>query len=79
MKVVGVMLVTALLVIPAASARRLARTPEQMAGAAILAGGLAVSLGLGASWHYDTPSGPSIVVAAVVLFIASRLMPAKSA
>lgn len=79
MKVVGVMLVTAMLVIPAASARRLARTPEQMAGAAILAGGLAVSLGLGASWHYDTPSGPSIVVAAVVLFVASRLMPPKSA
>jgi zinc transport system permease protein len=79
MKVVGVMLVTAMLVIPAASARRLARTPEQMAGAAILAGGLAVSLGLGASWHYDTPSGPSIVVTAVVLFVVSRLMPSKSA
>jgi len=79
MKVVGVMLVTAMLVIPAAGARRLARTPEQMAGGAVLAGALAVSLGLGGSWHYDTPSGPSIVVAAVGLFIASRLMPFRSA
>ena len=75
MKVVGVMLITALLVIPAAGARCVARTPEQMAMAASVAGGLAVVAGLAASWRYDTPSGPSIVVAATVLFILSRLAP----
>jgi zinc transport system permease protein len=75
MKVVGVMLVTAMLVIPAASARRLARTPEQMAAAAIGAGAVAVIGGLGASWHFDSPSGPSIVVAAVIFFVLSRLVP----
>ncbi|MDO8606182.1 MAG: iron chelate uptake ABC transporter family permease subunit [Phaeospirillum sp.] len=75
MKVVGVMLITAMLVIPAASARRVARTPEQMAVAASVAGGLAVIAGLAGSWRYDTPSGPSIVAAAVALFVLSRLVP----
>jgi zinc transport system permease protein len=78
MKVVGILLVTSMLVIPAAAARRLARTPEQMAAAAVVAGALAVTAGLGASWHFDTPSGPSIVVAAVVLFVLSRLVPMRS-
>ncbi len=78
MKVVGVMLITAMLVIPAASARRVARTPEQMAMAASVAGALAVVAGLAGSWHYDTPSGPSIVVAAVALFVLSRLLPGRA-
>lgn len=68
MKVVGVLLVTALLIIPAAAARSLARTPEQMAVWAALLGMAAVISGLGGSWRFDTPSGPSVVVAAVVLF-----------
>jgi zinc transport system permease protein len=68
MKVVGVLLVTALLIIPAAAARALARTPEQMALWASALGGVAVVCGLGGSWRFDTPSGPSVVLAAVVLF-----------
>ena len=75
MKVVGVMLITAMLVIPAAAARPLARTPEQMALAASVIGGFAVLSGLVGSWHFDTPSGPSIVVAAVLLFVIARLVP----
>ena len=75
MKVVGVMLITAMLVIPAAAARPLARTPEQMALAASVMGGVAVLSGLLGSWQLDTPSGPSIVVAAVLLFVIARLVP----
>ena len=71
MKIVGVVLVTALLIIPAASARRLAPTPEIMAVLAALFGVLAVAGGLGGSLAWDTPSGPSIVVAALALFIAT--------
>lgn len=74
MKVVGILLVTALLVIPAATARRFARTPEQMAGLAAALGALAVALGLAGSWRFDTPSGPSVVVAALVLFGASQIL-----
>jgi len=69
MKMVGVLLITALLIIPAATARRLASTPEQMATLAILFGFLAVGGGLSLSWHMDTPAGPSVVVTAFVTFL----------
>jgi zinc transport system permease protein len=73
MKIVGIMLITALLIIPAATARRFAGSPEKMAVFASLIGALAVVGGLFGSLHYDTPSGPSIVVAALALFILSLL------
>lgn len=73
MKVVGILLITALLIIPAASARLFARSPEVMALVAIGFGVLAVLLGMGASMQWDSPAGPSIVVAAVILFFVSRL------
>jgi zinc transport system permease protein len=71
MKLVGVLLITALLIIPAATARRFAATPEQMAVLASLAGAVAVVAGLFSSLEWDTPSGPSIVVAALALFTLS--------
>mgnify|MGYP000853336871 CR=1 FL=1 len=71
MKVVGVLLITALMIIPAATARRFAGTPEAMAGLAALIGALAVVGGLHGSLTFDTPSGPSIVVAALGLFLLS--------
>ena len=71
MKIVGALLITALLIIPAATARQLARTPEQMAAFAALIGVLAVLCGLFASAQYDTPSGASIILAALGLFILS--------
>jgi zinc transport system permease protein len=73
MKIVGVLLVTALVVIPAVTARRLARSPEQMALIAPIFGVVAVAAGLGLSLVADTPSGPSIVVAAFTLFLATAL------
>ena len=71
MKIVGVLLITAMLIIPAATARRLASGPEQMAVLAGLVGVIAVIGGLEASLNWDTPSGPSIVVAALALFIVA--------
>jgi len=71
MKIVGVLLIVSLLIIPAATARHFARTPEQMAGLAALAGVLAVAGGLGASYQWDLPTGPAIVLAAFALFILS--------
>jgi len=73
MKIVGIMLITSLLIIPAAAARRFSSTPEIMAVLASLIGALAVAGGLFGSLTYDTPSGPSIVVAATILFLASLL------
>ena len=71
LKIIGALLITALLIIPAAAARRLSATPEQMAVLAAIAGAVSVVAGLYSSLNYDTPSGPSIVVAAMVLFIVS--------
>ena len=77
MKVVGMLLVTSLLIIPAATARRFAGNPEMMAALASLIGCLAVCLGLLGSFHLDTPSGPSIVVAACVVFLLGFLIPRR--
>ena len=68
MKVVGVLLIVSMLIIPAAIARRFARTPEQMAVLAALAGCLSVAGGLLASATIDVPAGPGIVVVATALF-----------
>jgi zinc transport system permease protein len=73
-KIVGVMLVTSMLIIPAATARLYARTPEQMVIIASLAGALAVVGGLFASLEWDTPSGPSVVVVAALLFAVSSVV-----
>jgi zinc transport system permease protein len=78
MKVVGILLITALLIIPAAAARRFARSPEGMAALASLIGGAAVGLGLWASLRWDTPAGPSVVVAATALFALSLATPGRS-
>jgi zinc transport system permease protein len=77
MKIVGILLITSLLVIPAASARRFARNPEQMALVAVLFGWLAVGLGLWGSLQWDSPTGPSVVVAAALLFGLSGLLPGR--
>ncbi|MBP1857161.1 zinc ABC transporter permease subunit ZnuB [Rhizobium herbae] len=73
MKIVGILLITSLLIIPAATARRFATSPEIMAMLASVIGALAVTGGLFGSLHFDTPSGPSIVVAAMGLFVLSLL------
>lgn len=67
-KVVGVLLIAAMLVIPAAAARPLARTPESMALLAALIGAVSALSGLWAAFLFDTPTGPSIVCAATVIF-----------
>nr|WP_207481427.1 iron chelate uptake ABC transporter family permease subunit [Arenibaculum pallidiluteum] len=72
MKVVGILLITAMLILPAAAARPFSTTPERMALLAALAGAAAVGLGLWGSLALDTPAGPSVVVSALVLFLAGQ-------
>ncbi len=72
-KVVGALLIGALLIIPAAAARSFSGTPERMALAAGVIGSVSVLAGLAASYHWDTPAGPSIVCAATALFILALL------
>ena len=77
MKIVGVLLITSMLIFPAAIARRFASGPEQMALIAAFVGIIAVFGGLYGSLQWDTPAGPSIVVAASSFFILT-VMPTAS-
>lgn len=71
MKFVGALIITSLLIIPAATARRFARTPEMMVAFGVLFSILAVSGGLALSAWKDTPAGPSVVICAGALFLLS--------
>lgn len=70
-KMIGLLLVTGMLIIPAAFARNLSDTPKQMVLFSIIGGLLSVILGLFSSLKFNTPSGPSIITAALLLFIIS--------
>ncbi|MEZ9522289.1 zinc ABC transporter permease subunit ZnuB [Vibrio splendidus] len=73
MKFVGALIMTSLLIIPAATARKFANTPEQMAFLASVIGSIAVFGGLSLSWFYDTPAGPSVVISAAAMFMLSQM------
>ncbi|MBV2360401.1 metal ABC transporter permease [Thalassococcus sp. CAU 1522] len=72
-KVVGALLIGAMLLIPAATARRLSRGPETMAAIAVVTGVLAALGGLQGALVFDAPAGPAIVCAAALLFALSTL------
>ena len=71
LKVVGALLIGAMLIIPAAVASNLSRSPEVMAALAMLIGGVSAIAGLMMSWLADVPAGPSIVTAAAALYLIS--------
>jgi len=74
MKLLGVLLITAMLIIPPVTARPFSKTPEQMVVMGTVVGVLSVLIGLAASWGLDTPAGPSIVVAASAQFAVSQVV-----
>ena len=76
-KVVGALLISALLLIPPAAARRLSGTPEGMAVAAAAIGVASALGGVWASWRFDTPTGPSIVGLAAAIFAISLALPGR--
>ncbi len=76
-KLTGALLLTALLVMPAAAARYLSHTPLQMAVVASLLGMVSVSAGLFASLAIDVPTGPMMVVMAALIFIGCSLVARK--
>jgi len=73
MKITGILLISALLILPAAIARIFSRSPEQMALFAVLFGIVSVGGGLFASLNFDLPSGPAIIAAASLFFLVSLL------
>ncbi len=74
MKVMGVLLIAAMLVIPTTSARLLSRSPEQMVLVSALFGLGALAGGITGSWHFDWQTGPAIVVSATGLLLLTLLL-----
>ena len=72
-KMVGLLLITGMLIIPAAMARNISNSPKQMILFSIIGGLLSVVIGLFTSLEFNTASGPSIIVASLFLFILSLL------
>lgn len=73
LQIIGLLLITAMLIIPAATSSRLANSPGQMALIATLVGVISVISGIFLSVELDAPSGPSIVVISAILFFLSYL------
>lgn len=72
-KVVGVLLITGMLILPAAVARNVSAGPIQMVILSVVAGIVSVVAGLFSSLTWNTSSGPSIIATALVLFILTML------
>ena len=72
-KMVGLLLITGMLIMPAAMARNLSDNPIMMVFIATVGGMLSVLIGLFASLEFNSPSGPSIIVAALSLFLLSLI------
>ena len=71
-KVVGLLLISALLIIPAAAARTISRTPEEMVFITAVLGVISAISGLQFSYSLNTPPGPSIVCVSLALFLVLR-------
>ena len=73
-QIIGLLLITSMLIIPAAASRRLVNSPETMAVVATVIGILSVIIGIFLSVEIDAPSGPSIVVVSALLFFLSPVL-----
>jgi len=73
-KVVGALLITAMLLIPAAAARPLASTPERMVGIALIIGAFSSLVGLILAYYGDSPAAPTMVSVAAFLFGLTNLL-----
>lgn len=76
-KIVGVLLVIAFLIMPAAAARPFSSTPERMAVIAAAIASLGVIAGLALSASTDTPGGPAIVIVLSAIALAALLASAR--
>ncbi len=70
-RLVGIILVTSLLVVPAATARNVSRNLRQQTVIAWLLGFGSALGGVAASYSFNLPCGPTIVLVCAALFVAS--------
>ena len=72
-KMVGLLLITGMLILPAAIARNISSNPKNMVIFSVIAGLMSVLIGLFSSLEINTPSGPSIITAGLILFVLSLI------
>jgi zinc transport system permease protein len=72
-KIVGLLLITGMLIMPAAMSRNISNNPQQMVKLSVVGGLLSVLIGLFSSLQFNSPSGPSIIAAALLLFILTLI------
>ena len=68
-KIIGIVLISAFLVIPAASARLVSRRFLGMTVISVIIGAMTVVIGLFGSFSFDLPSGASIILVQAVVFV----------
>lgn len=73
LKLVGIVLIAAFLVIPAASARLLSKSFSRMTVISVLVGMLSAIGGLWISYYLDVPSGATIILLQAVIFFLAIL------
>ena len=72
-KIVGLLLITGMLIMPAAMSRNISNNPQQMVKLSVVGGLLSVLIGLFSSLQFNSSSGPSIITAALILFILTLI------
>lgn len=72
-KVIGIVLVTGLLIIPAAVAKNLAKSFKQVVWMAMVVSLISVISGILISFYINIPSGPAIILVGTVFFILAVL------
>ncbi|MEC7924942.1 MAG: metal ABC transporter permease, partial [Thermodesulfobacteriota bacterium] len=68
-KIVGILLITSMLIIPAATSRQITSSPGKMAIVSGMLGIISILFGVYLSVIADIPTGPSIILVLTVIFI----------
>ena len=73
LKTVGILLVTALLIVPAAAAKQAAKNIKQLLIMTMIISVLSVVFGLFGSYYWNTASGPTIILVSLLFFVLSLI------
>ncbi len=77
-KIVGILLITALLILPSAIALPLSQSPRKMLINSIVFGLISVIIGIYTALYWDIPTGPSIIIISSIMFLAVNLFLKRS-
>lgn len=76
-KIVGILLITAMLIIPAAAALVISKSPKQMVINAMIIGAISMLLGIAGAFYFDAPTGPTIVLSSLLCFLTTNIISSR--